>query len=58
MLIHGSGGAQADCDTTLQASGGWFWTPGPGAVTRTLADLQIIYEESVGRNCNLELGFD
>ena len=41
----------------FQASGGWFWKPGAGAATRSLGELQTIYEESVGRNCNLELGF-
>jgi len=47
----------AECDVSLQQSGGWYWKPGSGAETRSLEELMDIYEQSVGRNCNLQLGF-
>ena len=43
--------APPGCDTVIQ-NGGWFWEPG-GA--RTLADLQIVYHQTVGRNCVIEV---
>lgn len=55
-VANGSTWVPADCDVTLQASGGWYWKP-DGATPRSLAQLQTIYEASIGRNCNMELGF-
>ncbi|MFJ2865584.1 alpha-L-fucosidase [Kitasatospora sp. NPDC087314] len=43
----------AECDATLSAKHNWFWQPGD--TWRSEADLENIYYDSVGRNCNLLL---
>lgn len=54
-IPNGTDWVPAECDVSLLASGAWYWSS-DGATPRTLTALQSIYEESVGRNCYLNLG--
>lgn len=61
----GSGVAGAPCwspgmvDVPLRAVGGvhnWFWNPGQDDHVYSCEQLDTIYDQSVGRNCNLVIG--
>jgi len=56
-VANGSDWVPAECDVTLQANGVWYWGPGTVSAPRSIGELQSIYEDSVGHNCNLQLGF-
>lgn len=45
----------AECDTTLQTEGRWFF--GVGQPLRSIEEMIGVYHTSVGRNCLLELDF-
>jgi alpha-L-fucosidase len=56
-VANGSDWVPAECDVTLQANGVWYWGPGNVSAPRSIGELESIYEDSVGHNCNLQLGF-
>jgi alpha-L-fucosidase len=46
-------------DVPFRATGGvhnWFWGPGQDGNVYTCEQLETIYDQSVGRNCNLVIG--
>lgn len=40
---------------TVSLRRGWFWHPNSGATVKSLPQLMRIYEQTVGRNCGLQL---
>ena len=56
---HGSVWSPGMCDTPLRGAHGihhWFWHPKGDRGIYSVSQLLRIYEQSVGRNCNLVLG--